>query len=44
MKDTINAVGKEVIGVPASVMRSINNNILKGSEARAMAYKAEYEA
>lgn len=44
MKDTINAVGKEVIGVPASVMRSINNNILKSSEARANAYKAEYEA
>lgn len=44
MKDTINAVGKEVIGVPASVMRSINNNILKSSEVRANAYKAEYEA
>ena len=44
MKDTINAVGKEVIGVPASVMRSINNNILKSSEVRANTYKAEYEA
>ena len=44
MKDTINAVGKEVIGVPASVMRSINDNILKSSEARANAYKAEYKA
>lgn len=44
MKDTINTIGKEVVGVPASVMRSINNNILKSSAARANAYKAEYEA
>ena len=44
MKDTINTIGKEVVGVPASVMRSINNNILKSSAARANAYKVEYEA
>jgi polyhydroxyalkanoate synthesis regulator phasin len=43
MKDTINTIGKEVVGVPASVMRSINNNILKSSAARANAYKVEYE-
>ena len=44
MKDTVNTIGKEVIGVPASVMRSINNSILKSSAARANAYKVEYEA
>jgi len=38
MKDTINAIGKNVVGVPANVMKSINDNILKSSRNRVIAY------